>query len=62
MAAHEVVDGLVPGGPVLFEGDAVPPVVVEVAVAEAHDLGHEVEEGLEEREEGGEPDDQADGG
>ncbi len=60
--AHEVVDGLVPRAPVVAHRGAVPPVGVELAVAEAHELRERVERGLEDGEEAGEPDDEGDGG
>lgn len=61
MALHELVDGFVPGAPVGAYAVAVPPVAVEVAVAETGDFGEGVKEGLEEGEETGEPDDEGDG-
>lgn len=62
VALHELVDGLVPGAPIGADAGGVPPVGVEVAVAEAGDLGEGVEEGLEEGEESGEPDYEGDCG
>ena len=59
---HEVVDGFVPRAPVRAHARAVPPLGVKFAVAEAEDLGQGVEGGLEDGEEAGEPDDEADGG
>ena len=61
VALHEQKDGLVPRSPVVAKVAAVPPVVVELAVAEAHDLGEAVEGGLEESKEAGEPAEEADG-
>lgn len=60
--AHELVDGFIPGAPVDAYAGAIPPVCVELAVAEAGDLGQGVQEALEEGEEAGEPDDEGDGG
>ncbi len=40
---EEVVDGHVPGAPELAEVATVPPVLVELSVAESQDLSHEVE-------------------
>lgn len=60
--SHEVVHGFVPRAPVSAHRRAVPPVGVELAVAEAHHLGQGVEHGLEDGEEAGEPDDEGDGG
>lgn len=62
MPLHELVDGFIPGAPVRADAIAVPPIAVEVSVAEAGDFRKGVEEGLEEREESREPDDQGDGG
>lgn len=62
MPAHEMIDGFVPGAPVIAHRRAVPPVGVELAVAEAHDFRQGVEGGLEDREEAGQPDDEGDGG
>lgn len=61
MALHELIDGFVPGSPVGAYAVAVPPVAVEIAVAETGDFGEGVEEGLEEGEETGEPYDEGDG-
>lgn len=62
MAAHEVGDGLVPGGPVSPDRADVPPGAVELAIAEGHNLGECVERRLEEGEEAAEPAEDADGG
>lgn len=62
MAAHEEVDGFIPGAPVGLQIGAVPPIVVEVAVAEHGDLGQGIQKGLKQREEAGQPDDEGDGG
>lgn len=62
MALHELVDGFIPRAPVRADAIGVPPIAVEVAVTEAGDFGEGIEEGLEEREEAGEPDDEGDGG
>lgn len=58
MPLHELINGLVPGAPVGSYRWGVPPVGVELAVAEARYLREGIEEGLEEREEAGEPDDE----
>lgn len=55
VAAHKVCDGLVPCCPVCADGADVPPVAVELSVAEAHDFSEGVECGLEEGEEAAEP-------
>ncbi len=62
MTPHEMVDWLVPCRPVLLHRRTVPPILVELAVAEAEDLSKGVEEGLEESEKAGEPDHYGDGG
>lgn len=61
VASEVLRDGLVPRAPVGAEAGAVPPVVVERPVTEAHDLGEGVEERLEQGEEAGEPDDEGNG-
>ena len=62
MAAHKVGHGLVPGSPVGADGRDVPPVAVELSVAEPHDFGKRIESGLEEGEEAAQPAEDADGG
>ena len=62
MATHKVIDGPVPGAPVGLQVGAIPPVSVEVAIAEHGEFGQGVHVGVEEGEEAGEPDDERDGG
>lgn len=62
VAAHEVCDGLVPGRPVGADTAHVPPVAVELAVAEPHDLCQSVERRLEQGEEAAQPAEDGDGG
>lgn len=57
VAEEELVHGHVPEAPVLREVLAVPPVLVELAVAEAQQLAGDVVEVVEERDEPGDPDD-----
>lgn len=59
---HEVIHGFVPRAPVVPHARAVPPLGVEFAVAEAHNLREGVQQALEDGEEAGEPDDEGDGG
>lgn len=61
VSLHELIDRLVPEPPVLAQAGRVPPLVVEGAVSEAHDLGERVEGRLEDGEEPGQPDDEGDG-
>lgn len=61
MPPHEMIHGLIPSAPVGAYGGGVPPVGVELAVAEAGDFCEGVEDGLEEGEEAGEPDYEGDG-
>ena len=61
MPPHEIIDRLVPRPPVSSDARAVPPLAVELAIPEHHDLGQGVEDGLEDGEEACEPDDQGDG-
>lgn len=62
VSTHEMVDGFVPCTPVGTHGRAIPPIGVEFAVAETHEFRQGVEDGLEDSEEAGEPDDEGDGG
>lgn len=58
---HEVSHREIPGAPVQADAAAVPPVPVELAVVESHELGQGVEVRVEEREEARQPDDEGDG-
>jgi len=60
MPFHELVDGFVPEPPVLAQAGRVPPVVVEGAVAEPHDLRQCVQRRLEDGKETRKPDDEGD--
>ncbi len=62
VSTHEMVNGFVPGTPVSTHGRAIPPIGVEFAVAETHEFGQGVEDGLEDGEEARQPDDEGDGG
>jgi hypothetical protein len=62
MPLHEVIDGLVPAGPVHANTRRVPPIAVKLSIAEAEQFSETVEEGLEQRVEAGEPAEQRDGG
>lgn len=57
VSAHEAIHGLVPRAPIRAHARAVPPLCVELAVAEAHHLGKGVEEGLKDGKEECQPDD-----
>ncbi len=61
MSPHEMVHGLIPRAPVHAHGGGVPPLGVELAVAEAHNLRQRVQGGLEDGEEAREPDDEGGG-
>ena len=62
VTAHEVGHGLVPRRPVDAHAANVPPVAVELAVAEPHDFGQSIQERLEHGEEAAKPAKQRDGG
>ncbi|KFY44377.1 hypothetical protein V495_03489 [Pseudogymnoascus sp. VKM F-4514 (FW-929)] len=59
---HELVDWFIPRAPVCAYAVGIPPVAVEIPVAEAGYLSQGIEERLEEGEEASEPDDEGDGG
>lgn len=56
MSPHEMVHGLIPRAPIGAHAGAVPPLRVELAVAEVHHFRERVEEGLEQGEETCKPD------
>ena len=62
MSPHEIRDRLVPGSPVRANTADVPPIAVELAVAEAHHFSQGVKCRLEKREESAEPAKDGDGG
>lgn len=51
----------VPGAPISTQAHAVPPVVIEEAIAKSKHLGQRVEEGLEQSKEASEPDNERNG-
>ncbi len=57
MPLHEMIDGFIPRAPIDADAGTIPPIGVELAIAEAGDLGQGVQEGLEKREEASQPDD-----
>lgn len=50
MAAHEMIDGFVPRPPVIPHAGAVPPLRVELPIAESHDFRERIQYALEDRE------------
>ena len=56
MPLHEMINRLVPVAPIRPHARAVPPVSIEFAVSEHHDLSQRIQQRLEDRKETGQPD------
>lgn len=56
--SHEIIDRFIPRPPVSPDAGAVPPVRIELPVAESHHLCKSIEGRLKNSEEAGEPDDE----
>lgn len=62
VSSHEVIDWFIPCSPVRPDARTVPPVHVELAIREAHNLCQSVQERLEQSEKSRKPDNQRDCG
>ena len=59
---HEVIDGFIPCSPISAHAGTVPPVGIELSIAEAHNFRQGVKGGLEDCEEACKPNDEGDSG